>query len=198
MYDYADKVVIYLISQIIDKINKLHIDDYTAQAIVFKKVRAVFDEINELVVLWFVITASQAYDVAGGLESTISKQWLIENVLEAYDPITQYVYTNEFERKADRFAESLVATNGSAEAKEIAVKQLTAMIKQYSITVVDMATLEAYIERDVEEVVWHTVLDRNTCSVCRSRHGMVYPVDKVPPKVHYGCRCYLVPKGAQE
>jgi SPP1 gp7 family putative phage head morphogenesis protein len=198
MYDYADKVVIYLISQIIDRLNRLHIDDYTAQALVFEKVKSVFKEIDELVKLWFVIMACQAYDVAGGLESTISEQWLVNKVLGAYDPITGYVYTNELERKADRFAESLIATGGSAEAKDAAVKQLTAMIRQYSITVVDAATLVAYIEQGVEEVVWNAIIDRSTCDVCRSRNGEVYHISRVPPKVHYGCRCYLTPKGVQE
>lgn len=196
MYDYADKVAAYLIALILERFNRLSISDYKAEAQVFQKVRALYKEIDELVKLWLVMVASQAYESAGSYDGQTSSQWLNEKVLDVYDAVTKYAYNSELERKADRFAESIIASSGDIQDINTAARYMTAMVKQYLITTVDTATVESYKSQGISEVVWKSVPSANRCSICLSRDGNVYPIDKIPPKPHLGCRCYFLPKGA--
>ncbi|OXM84599.1 portal protein [Paenibacillus rigui] len=51
-----------------------------------------------------------------------------------------------------------------------------------------------YIDAGFEKVRWSTVLDQRTCPTCRSRHGIVYPIDDHPGiPAHPRCRCTLLP-----
>jgi SPP1 gp7 family putative phage head morphogenesis protein len=58
---------------------------------------------------------------------------------------------------------------------------------------VDTATLDGFKDSGVEKVMWNTNIDGRECKVCRERNGKTYSIDKVPPKAHRNCRCYLTP-----
>lgn len=194
MYDYADKVAAYLIALILERFNRLSVSDYKAESRVFERVRALYGEIDELVRVWLVFVASAAFEKAGGNNTGIDRKWLSEKILDVYDPVTKYAYSSEIERKADRFAESLLASSGDVQDINTAARYLTAMVKQYLITTVDTATVESYKSQGVTQVIWKSVPSANRCSICLSRDGNVYPIDKIPPKPHLGCRCYFLPK----
>lgn len=195
MYDYADKIIAYLTAIYINLFNRLKSETMYSEAEVFHKVNNLFDELNEQTQVYLTVVASQAFESAGGKGNRISRQWLIVNVLDNYDPVTKYVFTNEVDRKRSRLAESLIASPNRAEEIATALRYWVAMVSQYVITTVDCATIEAYKTQGVTEVVWVSVKDKSRCVVCKQREGKVYPIDNIPPKPHIGCRCYFLPKG---
>lgn len=196
MYDYADKALVILFKHFIELFDGLKMSFFLDELNVFEKVNALYEELDELSQMWLTNIAARAYKDAGGEDkSFIDRLWITENVLEEYDKVTKYVYTNEVDRKCLRLAESLIASDNKTEEIDKALKLWSAMISQYAITAVDTATLAAYKSLGVREVVWKSIKDGRRCKVCMERDGKVYPIDEVPPKPHIGCRCYLVPKG---
>ena len=196
MYDYADKALVILLKHFIEMFDGLKMNFFLDELNVFEKVNSLYDELDELSQMWLTNIAARAYKDAGGVDNSfINRLWLTENVLEAYDPVTKYVYTNEVDRKRSRLAESLIASDNKAEEIDRALRLWSSMISQYTITAVDTATLTAYKSIGVNEVMWKSVKDGRRCKICVERDGKVYPIDEVPPKPHIGCRCYLVPKG---
>lgn len=137
-------------------------------------------------------------------------EWL-NALLEGYDPVTKYVYANEVPRKRDRFVESVISTgqrwtdgredqnvivsDAAGKAKECkkALGYWVRMTAHYSDAVSDATTLKAFEDANVERVVWHTVEDDKVCTECAERDGMIFEINDVPPKPHWGCRCYLRP-----
>lgn len=114
-------------------------------------------------------------------------------ILDDYDPVVKYVYTHEVDRKRARFAEAFIASpNKHAEVRS-ALRLWSAMIAQYAITVADATTLQSYKAKGVTQVRWISVEDKRRCDECRKRDGVVYDIDKIPPKPHIGCRCYVAP-----
>lgn len=196
MYDYADKVLALLLKQFIELFDSLKVSFFVDELNVIENVNSLYEEIDELSQMWLTNIAAKAYKDAGGEDNSfITRQWLTENVLEEYDKVTKYIYTNEVDRKRSRLVESLIASDNKSNEIDRALKLWSAMISQYAITAVDTATVSAYKSLGVKEVVWKCRLDSRTCGICLSRNGNYYPIDKVPPKPHIGCRCYLVPKG---
>lgn len=199
MYDYSDKIVTFLIKQFIELFDRLRTTLYIDEINILGNVNQVYAELDELAQEWFLNIAKKAYKDAGGEDnSSVNRQWLTENILEAYDPVTKYVYINEVDRKRSRLAESLIASDDKNGEIDRALKLWSAMISQYAITSVDAAAVSAYKSLGVKEVVWKCRLDSRTCGICLSYNGNIYPIDKVPPKPHIGCRCYLVPKGRED
>lgn len=121
---------------------------------------------------------------------TITGDWVLD-ILEMVDPVTMYRFTDEADRKAQRLTEALsVAQNKSAEVDK-ALKYWAAQIGQYAITIVDAAMIQAFKDAGVEEVQWHTQGDERVCDVCDERNLRIYPIDKIPPKAHWSCRCWI-------
>lgn len=137
------------------------------------------------------------------------QEWLYL-LLEEHDPVTKYVYENEVPRKRDRLIEAVISTgqkwtNGEKPADIIAdaagknkeykkaLGYWTRMTAHYCDEVSDAATLLAYTDAGVEEVIWHTSEDDRVCEECQERNGLVFKIDRIPPKPHWGCRCYVRP-----
>lgn len=199
MYDYADKALTVLLKYFIEMFDELKVNFFLDELNVFEKVNSLYEELDELSQMWLKNIAAKAYKDAGGEDNSfITRQWLTENILGEYDKVTKYVYTNEVDRKRSRLAEALMASDDISSEIDKALKLWSAMISQYAITAVDTATLTAYKSLGVREVVWKCRLDSRTCGICLSYNGNIYPIDKVPPKPHIGCRCYLVPKGRED
>jgi SPP1 gp7 family putative phage head morphogenesis protein len=69
---------------------------------------------------------------------------------------------------------------------------------QYGISTVDEATLKGFKDMGVKDVRWIAADDEKTCPECGARDNQIYKIDKIPPKPHYGCRCYIVPVKPKE
>lgn len=109
----------------------------------------------------------------------------------AYNPVTKYVYKNELERKRSRFAEGVIASETPFEEVELAKRLLVALNRQFEDDVTFDTVVKAYGDDGVEEVRWVTAEDDKRCKECKSRHGKIYPIHKIPPKPHRYCRCYV-------
>lgn len=140
------------------------------------------------------IYLSSAKEYLPDLTQKILKSWL-----EEYNPVTEYLFFNEFERKRDRYAEGIytILQNGkSIHGSDMLTlnkkysKYIKQQLEEYSIFIVDKALIEKYKKEGVKKVKWNTEVDDSTCEKCKSLDGKVFDIDKAPSKQHYGCRCY--------
>ncbi len=119
-------------------------------------------------------------------------KWL-EAILNAYNPITKYIYTHEVERKRDYTAEAVIASPTKEYEFRRGLSYWSRMTAHYADTVADQAALKAFKDADVKKVMWISQRDDRVCVECKDRDGRIYPIDQVPPKPHVNCRCYLQP-----
>ena len=142
----------------------------------------------------FLELARERYaDVTGEEdEEKISLTWLML-IMQSYNPVTEYIYDNEVDRKRERFAESMIASANKLAMIRRAMTLWMRQTEQYLVLVEDAAVLEAYKTLGVKRVRWITQEDEKTCPTCSPRNDKVYDINKVPPKPHRNCRCYLVP-----
>lgn len=132
-------------------------------------------------------------DITGkNADDTISLEWLLLFLL-GYNPVTEYVYENEVIRKRERYAESMIASANKLSMIRRAMSLWLGQTEQFLVLIEDAAVLEAYKALGVKRVRWVTQKDEKTCETCGPRHDKTYPINKVPPKPHRNCRCYLVP-----
>lgn len=122
----------------------------------------------------------------------LDESW-IDFYLSDYDPVTEYVYTHEVERKWARMLEALIASRFSDKAKKRATNLWLQQVSQYADKMTDKAVLQAFRDFGIPLVEWVTEKDLRVCVICEERHGKRYQVDKVPTKPHYRCRCRLRP-----
>lgn len=130
--------------------------------------------------------------------SKLPAKWLI-TLLLAYNAVTKYVYDHEVDRKRARLFEATMADKYAEDQLEL-ISDYTAacnawllMAEEYIIDVEDAATLEGYADSGVKRVRWKAEIDSRTCEICQARDGVIFPIDDVPSKPHYRCRCTLEP-----
>lgn len=125
-------------------------------------------------------------------EDSITEDWLLD-MMEEYDPTTLYQFLPEAERKKQRLIEALIAAHNKGLEVDRALRLWTRQVAFYADKSVVDGTIDGYKEAGVEKVKWIAVDDEKTCPECRKLDGKVFPIDKVPPRVHYHCRCELIP-----
>lgn len=116
--------------------------------------------------------------------------WLLA-LLDEYDPVTKYVYEHEVDRKREYATEAIIAAPAKAEQFRKALSYWAKFTAYYADEVEWRSTLKAFKDSGVKKVVWHTAEDELVCHECSPRDGEVYPIDDVPPRPHWGCRCTL-------
>ena len=169
-----------------DEINVLRVKK-TAKSL-YKKL----DSINRD---FYMRIAQEAYKAAGG-KNKLGKKWLLA-FLERSDPVTEYVYTHEVERKRDRFFESILAllaiehtTLDIEKAYKRAADLWSRQTEQYEINIVGCARVQAFEDNGEEYVQWFTQEDEKVCEICAPRNGEIYPINEIPDR-HYNCRCWV-------
>ena len=193
MYEYADKIIAYLNKRFIRLFGKLKGITVIDELNVINTVNSVYNEAEELVEKYFLELAQKVYkSTVSNPLTEIGEMW-ITGFLKEYNPTTKYVYTHEVERKAARCAESILASNTKVKEIENALRYWSNMVAQYADDITLEATLQAYKDDGVEKVMWMTELDNRRCKECAKREGQVYDINKIPPKPHIGCRCWVVP-----
>ena len=210
MYRLADKLLEQLKKLIRREFNRLGIfgfDELNAPRVT-KETTSLFDRLMRENKKQYLEAAKKAYSdavalaVAAGYENPgtnrINEMWLI-GLLGAYNFVSGYLYESEAERKRLRLEEQMLT------AKEYLNRTLYndslrryanlwwTQTAHYMLDAVDTATLDGYKDSGVEKVKWNTNIDGRECKTCRERNGKVYPIDKVPPKAHRNCRCYITP-----
>ena len=210
MYRLADKLLEQLKKLIRREFNRLGIfgfDELNAPRIT-QVTTSLFDRMMRENKKQYLEVAKKAYAgaiavaVAAGYKdpgvNRIDEAWLL-GLLAAYNFVSGYLYESEAERKRLRLAEQMMT------AKEYLNRTLYndslrrsanlwwTQTAHYMLDAVDTATLDGYRDSGVEKVLWNTNIDGRECKVCRERNGKTYDVDKVPPKAHRNCRCYITP-----
>ena len=128
----------------------------------------------------------------------INDAWVVA-FLGAYNFVSGYLYESEAERKRLRLAEQMMTAREYLSRTQYndSLKRSAnlwwSQTSHYMLDVVDAATLDGYKECGVKKVKWNTNIDGRECSTCRERNGQIYDIDKVPPKAHRNCRCYITP-----
>ena len=136
-----------------------------------------------------MIAKAKAKEMA---EDSITEDWVLD-MLEEYDPVTLYQFLPEAERKKHRTVEAIMAALNKSEAIDKALKLWTLQQSHYAEKSVIEATVDGYKDAGVDKVRWVTAEDDRVCQTCRERDGKIYPIDKIPPRPHYRCRCGFVP-----
>lgn len=116
---------------------------------------------------------------------------LVAALMAAYNPTTKYVYRNELDRKRSRFAEGVIASETPRDEVKLAERLLVALNKQFADDATFEAVVKAFADDGVKRVRWITAVDDRRCKECKSRHHKIYSIDKIPPKPHMHCRCYV-------
>ena len=127
----------------------------------------------------------------GGNEDDLDEQFLLAFLAE-YNPITEYKFLNEVDRKRARFEESLISKESLDPANK-ALRLWSNMVSEYAVEFTDRVALEEYKKYGVNYLQWITNIDGKECEVCRERHKKIYHLNKFPEKPHIGCRCKGVP-----
>ena len=197
LYEYADLIFKTLERRYIALFNRLKNlpDDEKA---VIEAVNKVYAEVDDITRKYLLLLAKKVYkQIIKELDGDffleiISYEWLM-GILEAYDPVTKYVYTHEVDRKRARTVESIIASQDKPKEVDTAKKQFSKQAKQYADNVVISAVEQAFTDMNIKEVVWETEEDLRVCPVCEDLDGLIFRMQDVPPKPHYGCRCWLTP-----
>ena len=210
MYRLADKHLEQLKKLIRREFNRLGIfgfDELNAPRIT-RETTELFDRMKAENKKRFLETAKKAYAdaialaIAAGHQKPegekIDEKWLI-GFLTAYNFVSGYLYESEAERKRLRLAEQMMTAREYAnrtmynDSLRRSANLWWTQTSHYMLDAVDTATLDGYRASGVEKVKWNTNIDGRECKVCRDRNGKTYSLDKVPPKAHRNCRCYLTP-----
>lgn len=192
MYKYTDKIIRYLNERYVELFSRLKGLVSFDELNVIGSVNALYAELTALVRRMYLELAKRTYQAQrSGELCPINEIWLNE-FLEAYDPVTKYVFTHEADRKRARLIEAMIARGMAAAEVDSAMRAWSLMSTQYAVEITDEANLQALKDSGEQEVVWMTEPDDRRCKECLKRDGQVYDIDKVPPKPHIGCRCYLV------
>lgn len=195
MYKDTDVILKLLYKEFVRIFNKARSIVKFDEVNILSYSQSMYTELDMLVRKYLLALANKVYRKHreaptryDGLEMPWVMGWL-----DDYNPVTKYVYTHEVERKRARFAEGVIASPTPLKEVEVSLRYWSNMATQYANDITDQAMLEAYRDDGVKFVQWVTVEDERRCIKCAARHLKVYPIDKIPPKPHIGCRCYLVP-----
>ena len=148
----------------------------------------------------YLKVAKDAYKRAteGKKKVDIDREWLV-GVLAGYNLVTGYLYKSEADRKRLRLNEQILTAReyGNRQMFNDSLRRSANLwwtqTSQYGISVVDEATIKGFKDMGVKRVQWIAADDEKTCPTCGARDNKIYHINKIPPKPHYGCRCYIVP-----
>ena len=188
-YQTADKVIAYLIKRyqrLFRQARTTSLDELNVIAVSHDIYDTALNETKqEMARLSRVV-----YERYGDREDFDGTAFVLALML-AYDPVTKYVYENEVDRKRARFVEGVLGSPSPLEEIKLAERLWVSMNKVFADEVTFQTMLQAYRDQGVKKVRWVTSEDERRCPTCGSMHGKIYSIDKVPPKPHRNCRCWV-------
>lgn len=195
-YDYADRILIALVKSIRRRFKRLRTIQIDELNIIPISVSELYDDLEELNRKAFENIAKHYY-------GTGFDMWL-EKFLDTPNETIKYAYTTETLRKRARLEEALIAverqhTQTAAHIKqgtptqeiERAMKAWVQMSGWFAVEVTDEAVKTLWKQNSVKRVRWRIADEPNVCGICIGLDGQIFALDKVPPKPHPNCRCYL-------
>ena len=182
-YDYADKAIRDMNRKnlrLFKRLRTLKFDELNVLSAVDK----VFKESYKYALHWYLLIIKKIY-------KKLDEDWLLD-MLEEDDPVTLYIFGNEIERKKQRLTEAILSAVKKQKEIDKGLRLWTLQLSHYAEKCVDKATIQKYKDEGVEQVMWMTEKDEKVCSICAARDGKIYPIDEIPPKPHYHCRCWFM------
>ena len=188
-YNKADKVIEYLNKKYLKLFDRVTGFD---ELNVISVSHEIYDSAYELVKQESARLVKSVYgDYREVEDDKFDPTAFVAALLIAYNPVTKYVFENEVERKRSRFAEGVISSDTPTEEIALAERLLLGITSQFMDDATFDSMIQAYKDDGVKEVRWITADDDRRCKECKSRHGKIYPIDKVPPKPHLHCRCWV-------
>ena len=214
MYGYLDKLLAIEKKKIRSEFNHLSVMGFDELNVINtrKTTQALYDKFLKDNEDMYLKAARNAYKNAiktarsmgfDGKESEITEDFLV-GVLAGMNYVTGYLYNKEADRKRLRLNEQILTARefgDGAMYQDILRKAANlwwTQTSQYGISMVDEATLKGFKDMGVKKVKWIAADDEKTCSTCGEHDDKVYSLNNIPPKPHYGCRCYIVPVKMKE
>ena len=188
-YSKTDKTIAYLNKQYARMFRRVTAFD---ELNVIEASREVYDEAYTLAEREATRLAEVIYKDHSKEERVFDAAGFVLALILAYNPVTKYVFKNEIERKRARFAEGLIASDTPHEEIARAKRLLAATNAQFMDDVTFDTMVTAFRDNGTRYVRWVTSPDDRRCKVCARMHGKRYPIDRVPPKPHIHCRCWVV------
>ena len=148
------------------------------------------------------VKKARAEDFSGE-EAEVDGEWMA-GLLAGYNLVPGYLYGKEADRKRMRLNEQILTAReyGSRDMFGDSLRRAANLwwtqTTQYGISSVDEATIKGFTDMGVERVRWIAADDERTCPTCGARDNKIYKITDLPPKPHYGCRCYIVPVSTKE
>lgn len=160
---------------------------------VLQTVRGLYEDLDKEAREMLLAMAIDVYDgteLHG--EDEPDKKWLLA-LLSEPSPVTGYIYINEVGRKRDYLLESLGSSTNRDASLRKALSYWVRMIAQYADDITEAAVIKALGDAGFDEARWHTQNDEKVCKVCWKRDGKIYPINRLPARPHWGCRCWWEP-----
>ena len=177
---------------------------YEASLRLINMIAAMYDKSIRLAKKKYLMCAHDAY-VAAMIECHISDRratdmafdditvdWVLD-MLEEIDPVTLYAFLPEAERKKERLTETLAVTHNRDQEIDRALRAWTKQVAQYADNSVDYARRTAFEAAGIKRVRWHTQEDDRVCTDCEPLDGRIFEINQIPPRPHWGCRCWVEP-----
>lgn len=210
MYETADRLIAILDKKLRRYINRLDVTGFSElNALVIQ--RETTELIKKLLAdnkeAFKKIAEDAIAEAAADIENLTGEQAkrvkaddkYVDEILNQYNEITGYLYYPEADRKRARLSEALIVAlmlldraKYHDNLRKFANLWHTQTV-QYEITITDETRTDVFKKNGIRKVKWNAEHDEKTCKVCRERDGKIYPIDKVPAKPHYNCRCWLTP-----
>lgn len=191
MYELTDKVVDTINDVLIERFSRLKslisMDEINA----LQSVNVIYSEVNNIVRKEFLRLAKKTFSENTSARSDIIDEYWLDVVLDEYDPVTKFVYSNEYDRRRARLFEALVSSKTREQEIDRALKSLVLLFRQYAIKVTDKAIILALLQDGIEYVKWNAEEDDRTCKICIHRDGRIYSITNIPDKPHFNCRCWI-------
>lgn len=214
MYRYLDKLLEEEKKKIRTEFNRISVTGFDELNVVNtrKVTQEMFDKFLDDNEALYLRVAKNAYKKAiksakeedfSGEENEIDGAF-VSTVLTGYNLVTGYLYSKETDRKRLRLNEQILTAREYSdrqmfqESLRRAANLWWTQTVQYGVSMVDEATIKGFKDMGVKEVRWIAADDEKTCPTCGERDNKVYRLNKIPPKPHYGCRCYIVPVREKE
>ena len=183
-----------------DRLKLLKFDEMN----VLQAVTKVYDDAVRIAKLRYQQIAYDAY-FSALIEAGVSRRkakkeadeelWdlFVLDLLEEENETTLYSFDNEIERKKQRLIEALSVAHNKAIEIDKALRMLTGQLAQYADEMTVEATIAGYESAGVKRVQWVAMEDNRVCKACRDLDGMIFDIDNVPDRVHWRCRCLILP-----
>jgi len=116
------------------------------------------------------------------------------DLLDEPNEVSHYTFDAEVTRKRDRAIED-TESEPTRVQKQLAMDKHLRHWLQMAAWYTDMVSQEAEYEAlknfGAQKVKWNIYGDDKVCQICLDLEGKIFTIDKVPPRPHLRCRCYL-------